>query len=60
MWDRSHAPSSTPNKTPEEVEQAIVQARLKHPSRGAKKLLWVLQRRQPQLQLPSVPRCARS
>jgi len=52
LWDKSHAPGSTPNKTAVEVEQAIVQLRLRHPNWGAKKLRWVLQRRQPSLELP--------
>ncbi len=52
LWDRSHAPGSTPNKTALEVEQAIVQLRSRHPNWGAKKLRWVLERRQPHLELP--------
>ncbi len=53
LWERSHAPQRSANRTPDEVEQAIVQCRLRHPSWGPKKLLWTLQRRQPQLELPS-------
>lgn len=53
LWERSHAPERSPHRTPDEVEQAIVQQRLRHPSWGPKKLLWVLERRQPKLELPS-------
>lgn len=53
LWERSHAPQRAANRTPDEVEQAIVQCRLRHPSWGPKKLLWTLQKRQPQLELPS-------
>ncbi|MCR5886097.1 IS481 family transposase [Rhizobacter sp. J219] len=53
LWERSHAPQRSANRTSDEVEQAIVQCRLRHPSWGPKKLLWTLERRQPQLELPS-------
>lgn len=53
LWECSHAPQRAANRTPDEVEQAIVQCRLRHPSWGPKKLLWTLQKRQPQLELPS-------
>ena len=53
LWERSHAPRRSPHRTSDEVEQAIVQQRLRHPSWGPKKLIWTLQRWQPQLELPS-------
>lgn len=53
LWDRSHAPERSPHRTPDEVEQAIVQQRLRHPSWGPKKLLWTLERWRPELELPS-------
>ena len=52
LWERSHAPRASPHRTAQPVEQAIVDLRLRHPSWGAKKLLWTLQRRQPELELP--------
>jgi putative transposase len=52
LWERSHAPRNAANKTNAEVEQAIVQQRLRHPSWGPKKLIWTLQRWQPELALP--------
>jgi putative transposase len=53
LWERSHAPQRSPHRTSDEVEQAIVQQRLRHPSWGPKKLLWTLERWQPELELPS-------
>ena len=53
LWERSHAPSRSPHRTSEEVEQAIVQQRLRHPSWGPKKLIWTLERWRPELELPS-------
>lgn len=53
LWERSHAPRASPQRTAEEVEQAIVQQRLRHPSWGPKKLLWTLERWRPELELPS-------
>lgn len=53
LWDRSHAPERSPHRTPDEVEQAIVQQRLRHPSWGPKKLIWTLERWRPELELPS-------
>ena len=53
LWDRSHAPKHSPHRTNPEVEQAIVQTRLRHPSWGPKKLIWTLNRWQPELPMPS-------
>ena len=53
LWERSHAPRASPQRTEDEVEQAIVEQRLRHPSWGPKKLLWTLERWRPELQLPS-------
>ena len=53
LRERSHAPSQWPHRTSEEVDQAIVQQRLRHPSRGPKKLIWTLLRWQSELELPS-------
>lgn len=53
LWERSHAPRTSPHRTETEVEREIVQQRLRHPSWGPKKLLWTLEKWQPQLVLPS-------
>jgi transposase len=53
LWERSHAPKSAANRTSAQVEEAIVQQRLRHPSWGPKKLIWTLQRWRPELDLPS-------
>ena len=53
LWERSHAPHQAANRTSEQVEEAIVQQRLRHPSWGPKKLIWTLQRWRPELELPS-------
>lgn len=53
LRERSHAPQRSPHRTSEEVEQAIVQQRLRHPSWGPKKLLWTLERWRPELELTS-------
>lgn len=52
LQERSHAPKNAANKTSQDVEQAIVQTRLKHPSWGPKKLIWKLERWQPEMALP--------
>lgn len=52
LFERSHAPRESPHRTPVEVEQAIVDLRVVHPSWGAKKLIWNLERRRPELELP--------
>jgi len=53
LFERSHAPCESPHRTPVEVEQAIVDLRVVHPSWGAKKLIWNLERRRPELELPA-------
>lgn len=52
LFERSHAPRASPHRTPAEVEQTIVELRQRHPSWGAKKLIWSLERRSPELELP--------
>lgn len=49
---RSQAARVIPHKTPEEVEQAILAMRLRHPSWGAKKLLPKLEAKYPAMELP--------
>lgn len=50
--DRSHEAAVVHNKTPVEVEQALMQMRLRHRSWGARKLLHQVGLEQPQLILP--------
>ena len=52
LYERSHAPTNSPRRTAAEVEQAIIDLRRLHPSWGAKKLIWSLERRRPELELP--------
>ena len=52
LLERSHAAQTVHNKTPTEVEQAVLDMRLRHPSWGPKKLLHKLTQRQPRLVLP--------
>jgi transposase InsO family protein len=45
LEERSRRPQLSPNRTPDEVTQALLEARRRHPSWGGKKLLtWVHQR----------------
>ena len=53
LVDRSRCPHSSPDKTPESVRLAIIEARRRHPSWGAKKLLKLLERKEPQTTWPS-------
>jgi putative transposase len=52
LEERSHAAARVHNKTSEGAEQALLQARLRHPSWGAKKLLKILHDKRPELILP--------
>lgn len=51
--ERSHAAHRQHNKTPLEVEQALMHMRSLHPTWGARKLLHQVGLQQPQLHLPS-------
>jgi putative transposase len=53
LGDRSRRPAHSPHATPDEVTDAIVALRRRHPRWGAKKLLAVLQRRHPSLAWPA-------
>ena len=53
LADRSRRPLSSPERTPDSLRRAIIEARLRHPSWGAKKLLKLLARKQPQADWPS-------
>ena len=50
--DRSRAPSRHPNQTPEKLEREILALRKKY-GWGAKKLLYILERRHPRIELPA-------
>ena len=52
LEDRSRVPKSSPNHTPAAIEQAILQARQRHPSWGAKKLLTLVHKAHPRWELP--------
>ena len=53
LRDRSRAPKRCSHRTPEAVEQALVEARRRHPTWGPRKLLWKLRRLRPALPWPA-------
>lgn len=53
LRDRDSRPVHSPQATPPEVVEAILDVRRKHDSYGAKKVAWYLERHQPHLELPS-------
>jgi putative transposase len=53
LHDRSRKPGSSPHHTPEQILAALLQARSRHPTWGAKKLLPLLAKRFPAVELPS-------
>jgi len=53
LLDRSRRPHSSPDQTPDALRRAICDARLRHTTWGAKKLLKLLMRKDPQLPWPS-------
>ena len=52
LAERSRQPHGSPNATPAHIVAAFVELRTHHPSWGAKKLLSILERRQPHWDLP--------
>ena len=54
LEERSRAPKSCPHRTPPEVEEAIVAAKVAHPLWGPSKILDYLADQQPELALPAV------
>ena len=52
LEERSRRPSCSPNATPEEIVQAFLEVRRRHPSWGAKKLLTIVHKRHPRWTLP--------
>jgi putative transposase len=53
LVDRSRRPHSSPGQTPDSLRLAIIDARRRHPTWGAKKLLKLLERKEPQKPWPS-------
>jgi transposase InsO family protein len=53
LHDRSRKPVHSPRHTPEHIVRALLEARTRHPSWGAKKLLPLLAKRYPNEQLPA-------
>lgn len=53
LIDRSRRPHSSPDQTPDALRRAICDARLRHTTWGAKKLLKLLMRKDPQQPWPS-------
>lgn len=52
LVERSRRPVCSPNATPEEIVQAFLEVRRRHPSWGAKKLLTIVHKRHPRWALP--------
>jgi len=52
LEERSRRPQFSPNRTPDEVTQALLEARRRHPSWGGKKLLTLVHKRHPIWDLP--------
>lgn len=53
LEDRSRRPHRSPDQTPDHLRLAIIEARRHHPSWGAKKLLKLLKKKDPQQPWPS-------
>ena len=53
LRERSRRPQNCPHRTAEELEAAIIEARQRHPSWGAKKLLKILARKAPEQPWPA-------
>lgn len=52
LEERSRRPLSSPNRTSDEVTEALLEARRRHPSWGGKKLLTLVHKRHPRWDLP--------
>ena len=52
LEERSRKPHHSPNRTPQHIEQALLEARRRHPSWGAKKLLTLIHKAHPRWDLP--------
>lgn len=58
LVDRSRRPHSCPHRTPQRVVEALIEARRRHPSWGAKKLLRILSRKHPDWNWPARSTCS--
>ena len=52
LEERARRPHSSPNRTPDEITHALLEARRKHPSWGGKKLLSLVHKQHPHWDLP--------
>lgn len=52
LADHSRRPHTSPSKTSDSITEAILLLRKRHPFWGAKKLLWVLEKRHPDVDWP--------
>ena len=52
LEEHSRRPHHSPNHTPHEIEQALLEVRRRHPSWGGKKLLTIVHKRHPRWDLP--------
>lgn len=52
LEERSRRPQLSPNRTPDEVTEALLEARRRHPSWGGEKLLTLVHKRHPRWDLP--------
>jgi putative transposase len=53
LADRSRAPKQCPHRTPEAIQELVIEARQAHPRWGPRKLLDYLEPRHPEVQLPA-------
>lgn len=52
LEERTRRPNTSPNRTPDEIQHALLEARRRHPSWGGKKLLTLVHKRHPDWLLP--------
>lgn len=52
--NQSRAPKSCPHKTPDSISDAILELKKKHPKWGAKKLLAILKKKEPETSWPAI------
>jgi putative transposase len=52
LEERTRRPHSSPNRTPDEITHALLEARRRHPCWGGKKLLTIVHKRHPHWDLP--------
>lgn len=53
LADHSRRPHTSPNRTSDSIAEAILLLRKRHPLWGAKKLIWVLEKRHPDVDWPA-------